>query len=165
MGKKKSKKNKAPKVEEVFHAIKILCVMSFVGFILAILVDTGNYMSFSSVEELKTAINQAPYEKLETTIDKFESVGLDVSQSGLDRVAFMYLVRTLIDILAMVGVVLMFFEIRKGLIIYTIFQFIYVLVPFLFFGGVALVVIPYKSVAITLIYVALFTSQRKYLVK
>ena len=165
MGKKKAKKKKEVIKEEVFHAIKILCVMSFVGFILSMLVDTGNYMSFSSVEELKMAKDQIPFEKLETTIDNFESVGLDISQKGLDKVAFMYLMRTLIDILAMVGVVFMFFEIKKGLIIYTIFQFVYVLVPFLFFGGVALVVVPYSSVAITLIYVALFTSQRKYLVK
>jgi len=165
MGKRKVKHKKEPIVEEVFHAIKILSVMSFVGFILSMLVDTGNYMSFSSVEELKLAINQAPYEKLETTIDNFESVGLDVSQKGLDKIALMYVVRTLIDILAMVGVVFMFFEIKKGLIIYTVFQFLYVAIPFLFFGGAALVVVPYSSVAITLIYVALFTSQRKYLVK
>ncbi len=165
MGKHKKKKKNKTANEEVFHALKILCIMSFVGFILSMLVDTGNYLSFSSVEELKVAKNQVPYEKLETTIDSFESVGLDVSQRGLNKVALMYAVRTLIDVLAMVGVVLMYFEIKKGLIIYTLFQFIYVLVPFLFFGGVALVVVSYSSVAITLIYVALFTSQRKYLVK
>ena len=77
----------------------------------------------------------------------------------------MYGIRTFIDVLAMVGVVFMYFRLKIGYIIYTLFQFVYVIVPFLFFGGFALFVVEYSSVAITLIYVALFTSQRKHLIR
>ena len=88
-----------------------------------------------------------------------------MSNKGLKNVSAMYGIRSFIDILAMVGVVLMYFRLKMGYLIYTLFQFIYVAIPFLFFGGFALFVVEYSSVAISLIYVALFTSQRKHLIR
>lgn len=139
--------------------------MSFIGFIISMLVDTGNYISFSSVEEMKTADNQIPYEQIETQLEQWAEIGIDVTEKGVNKIATMYAVRTLIDVLAMVGVVFMFYRIRVGYYIYVLFQFLYVFVPFLFFGSLALFVVPYSSVAITLIYVALFTSQQKKLTR
>ncbi len=162
MGRRKKKRNREPEQEDAsYTALKILCIMSFIGFIISMLVDTGNYISFSSVEEMKTATNQIPYEQIETQLEQWAEIGIDVTDKGLNRIATMYAIRTLIDVLAMVGVVFMFYRIRVGYYIYVLFQFLYVFVPFLFFGSLALFVVPYSSVAITLIYVALFTSQQK----
>ena len=167
MGRRKKKKSnlKETEQEESYTALKVLCVMSFIGFIISMLVDTGNYISFSSIEEMKMASNQLPYEQIETQLEEWNEIGVDVSKKGLDRIATMYAIRTLIDVLAMVGVVFMFYRIRVGYYIYVLFQFLYVIVPFLFFGSLALFVVPYSSVAITLIYVALFTSQQKKLTR
>jgi len=162
------KKKRAPvKVVEVqsYTTLKVLCAMSFIGFILSMLADTGNFISFGSVEELKNAIDQTQYEQLETKIEEWDKLGLDTSPSGLKNVSAMYGIRTFIDVLAMVGVVFMYFRLKIGYIIYTIFQFVYVAIPFLFFGGFALFVVEYSSVAISLIYVALFTTQRKHLIR
>jgi hypothetical protein len=160
---KKNKVNKAVGQEDSHMTLKVLCFMSFVGFIIAMLVDTGNFISFSSVDELKAAVDQTQYEQLENQIEQWEGVGIDTSRQGLNKIGTMYALRTFIDVLAMVGVVFMFYRLRFGYFIYTLFQFIYVAIPFLFFGGVALLIVPYSSVAITLIYVALFTTQRKHL--
>ncbi len=166
MGRRKKNKVSETVVQEETHrTLKVLCFMSFVGFIIAMLVDTGNFISFSSVEELKASVNQTQYEQLETQIEKWEGLGIDTSNRGLNKIGTMYALRTFIDVLAMVGVVFMFFRLRLGYFIYAFFQFVYVAIPFLFFGGVAMLIVPYSSVAITLIYVALFTTQRKHLTR
>lgn len=166
MGRKKKKRPPVVLVEEEsYTTLKLLCAMSFVGFILAMLTDTGNFISFGSVEELKQAVDQTQYEQLETKIEEWNNIGLDVSANGLKVVSAMYGIRTFIDVLAMVGVVFMYYRLKLGYIIYTIFQFVYVAIPFLFFGGYALFVVEYSSVAISLIYVALFTTQRKHLIR
>lgn len=166
MGRRKKKKKDVKIVQEdSYMTLKVLCFMSFVGFIIAMLVDTGNFISFNSVDELKAAADQTQYEQLETQIEEWNGVGIDTSKQGLKKVGTMYALRTFVDVLAMVGVVFMFYRLRFGYLIYTLFQFVYVAIPFLFFGGVALLIVPYSSVAITLIYVALFTSQRKHLTR
>lgn len=166
MGRRKKNRVKETVNEVVPHtALKVLCFMSFIGFIIAMLVDTGNFISFSSVDELKVAVDQTQYEQLETQIEEWDSVGIDTSKQGLNKVGVMYAVRTFIDVLAMVGVVFMYYRLKMGYIIYTLFQFVYVAVPFVFFGGAALLIVSYSSVAISLIYVALFTSQRKHLTR
>lgn len=166
MGRRKKKKREEVTVVEESHmTLKILCFMSFIGFIIAMLVDTGNFISFSSVDELKVAVDQTQYEKLETQIEEWNGVGIDTSKQGLNKIGVMYALRTFVDVLAMVGVVFMFYRLKFGYIIYAVFQFVYVAIPFFFFGGVALLIVPYSSVAISLIYVALFTSQRKHLTR
>ena len=65
---------------------------------------------------------------------------------------------------ALLGVALMFFKIKLGYIIYVIFQLAYVSVCFVIIEENALKIIPLGSIAISLIYVALFTTQRKHLI-
>lgn len=166
MGRRKKKRPPVAVVEEQsYTTLKVLCAMSFVGFIISMLADTGNFISFGSIEKLKIAADQTQFEQIETKIEEWNTLGLDVSNKGLKNVSAMYGIRSFIDILAMVGVVLMYFRLKMGYLIYTLFQFIYVAIPFLFFGGFALFVVEYSSVAISLIYVALFTSQRKHLIR
>lgn len=156
-------KNKEETTNNIHTSLKVLCYMSLVGFIISLITDIGNYISFGSIEELKKMPNQEQYEILENSIEKWGKAGVDVSKRGVEKISNMYFIRGFVDILAMVGVVFMYFKLKIGYVIYTIFQFVYVSIPFLFFGGFALLIVPYSSVAITLIYVALFTTQRKYL--
>ena len=166
MGRRKKKRPPVTIVEEEsYTTLKILCAMSFAGFIISMLTDTGNFISFGSIDELKQAVDQTQYEQIETKIEEWDKLGLDISTRGLKNVSAMYGIRTFIDVLAMVGVVFMYFRLKIGYIIYTLFQFVYVAIPFVFFGGFALFVVEYSSVAISLIYVALFTSQRKHLIR
>lgn len=164
------KKKRPPKVqenvkEESYMTLKVLCFMSLAGFIISMVSDTGNYISFGSFEEMKTAPDQTQFEILETQIEQWKEIGVDVSKRGLERISAMYATRTFIDIFAMVGVVFMYFRLKIGYFIYALFQFVYIAVPYFFIGGVATFVVPFSSVAITLIYVALFTSQRKHLIR
>lgn len=166
----KRKKKRPPKAqeeitEESYMALKVLCFMSFAGFIISLVSDTGNYISFGGFEDMKTAPDQTQFELFETQLEQWEEIGLDISKRGLERISAMYAARTFVDIFAMVGVVFMYFRLKIGYIIYAIFQFVYIAVPYLFLGGFASVVVSFSSVAITLIYVALFTSQRKHLIK
>lgn len=168
MGRRKKKrpsKQEELQIEESYLTLKVLCFMSLAGFIISMVSDTGNYISFGSFEEMKTAPDQTQFEILETQIEQWKEIGIDVSKRGLERVSAMYAARTFVDIFAMVGVVFMYFRLKIGYVIYTLFQFVYIAVPYFFFGGLATFIVPFSSVAITLIYVALFTSQRKHLLK
>ncbi|MCT4581060.1 MAG: hypothetical protein N4A35_06545 [Flavobacteriales bacterium] len=168
MGRRKKKrppKAQEEPVEVSYLPLKVLCFMSLAGFIISMVADTGNYISFGSFDEMKSAPDQTQFEILETQLEQWKEIGLDVSKRGVEKISVMYAVRTFIDIFAMVGVVFMYFRLKIGYIIYTIFQFTYIAVPYFFFGGLATFVVPFSSIAITLIYVALFTAQRKHLIR
>jgi len=171
MGRKKKNTNKLRNTKEntaqveAGGALKFLCLFSTIGFVISMLVDAGNYVSFSSIEELKKAVDQTQYEILETKIDLWQGIGIDTSIHGLKKVANMYAIRALIDVFAMLGVTLMFYKTKLGFIIYTISQFIYIAIPLFFFGSYAFFIVPYTSAIINLIYVALFASQYKYLTR
>ena len=47
---------------ETPKGLKVLCIMSFIGFALAMAVDTGNYLSYSSIDALKSSANQSGWE-------------------------------------------------------------------------------------------------------
>ncbi|CAG5083616.1 hypothetical protein [Parvicella tangerina] len=148
---------------EVPPSLKALCILSFMGFIYCLVMDTQDYFAYSSIEELKESADQSGWEKLETRLARFEKNDIDISDAGIEKLALASIYRTIIDVLAMVGTALMYFRIRRGFYIYGAFQLLYVIVPFAMFGIGAMVVYDKLVLLPPLIYLILFTTQYKYL--
>lgn len=160
--KKSEKKTQEVKLD-VPVGLKVLCILSFLGFIYCLVRDTGDYFAYSNVEELAKSADQTAFEKLETRLVEFEKNDIDISDSGLNKLALVAIYRTIFDVLAMVGTALMYFRIKKGFYIYGVFQLLYVIVPFVMFGIGAMVVYDKLALVPPLIYLILFTTQFKYL--
>lgn len=159
---KKSSNKKELKLE-VPPSLKALCILSFLGFMYCLVMDTQDYFTYSNVEEFKNDPNQVAWENLETRLVKFEKNDIDISAAGLEKLGLSAIYRTIFDVLAMVGTALMYFRIKKGFYIYGAFQLLYVIVPFAMFGIGALVVYDKLALLPPLIYLILFTTQYKYL--
>jgi len=165
----RSKNKEKSEVEEVNldlpTGLKILCILSFIGFIWTLTFDAADYMAFSNVEEMKVSNDQASWELMEDRLIGFEKAGIDVSKEGTERFVLMYALRSILNVLAMVGTALMFIRVRKGFYFYAIFQFLYVFTPIFMFGIASFAIFDKGSFMIPLIYVALFTSQTKHLTR
>lgn len=166
---KLTSKNKEPKTAEVKlevpGALKAICILSFIGFIYCLLLDSSDYLAYSTINEFRTDVNadQAALESLEERMETFRLSDIDVSDAGIVRLELMSIYRTIFDILAMVGTSLMFFQVKKGYYIYVFFQVCYVLVPFIMFGVSAFAIFDKGMVMIPIIYIGLFTTQLKHL--
>lgn len=166
---KLTSKNKEPKVPEVKlevpGALKALCILSFVGFIYCLLLDSSDYLAYSTIDEFRTDVNadQAALESLEERMEMFRLSDIDVSDAGIVRLELMSIYRTIFDILAMVGTALMFFQVKRGYYIYVLFQVCYVITPFIMFGVSAFAIFDKGMVMIPIIYIGLFTTQLKHL--
>ncbi|MCB9197318.1 MAG: hypothetical protein H6600_02590 [Flavobacteriales bacterium] len=145
------------------QSLKILCVLSFMGFIYCLVKDTSDYFAFSNIQELAKSADQSAYEMMETRLEFFKKNDIDISDKGQQRIALMAIYRSIFDILAMVGTALMYFRIKRGFYIYGVFQLLYVIVPFIMFGIGAMVIYDKLALVPPLIYLILFTTQFKHL--
>jgi len=159
VGNQKIEKLETPK------SLKILCIMSFIGFALAMANDTYFYMSYGSIEEVKASADQTTWELLEDKLDLFEQNGGDISEDGTLRISLMYIYRSILDVLALLGVSMMFIRLKLGFIIYAVFQAAYAAIPFVMFGSAGGIIVGNASVAITLVYIGLFLTQKRHLIK
>ena len=66
--------------------------------------------------------------------------------------------------LALLGVMLMFYKLKIGFNLYVLFQLLYVVLPFILIGKGVNVVVPYELMMINLVYIALYVTQRKHLI-
>ena len=144
--------------------LKVLCILSFIGFIGAVAVDVQNYFIFSKIEVIETTLDQDSLEELQDTMLTWEKADVDVSDQGIKRIGDLFLYRGIVDVLALLGVILMFVRLKLGYTIYVIFQLTYVALPFVMLGAVSLAVVEPSNIAVILIYVLLFTTQRKHLI-
>ena len=140
-----------------FNGLKVLCILSMIGFVCALGIDAFNYYTYSNYGQFA--------ENIEDVIEKWEEAGVDISANGISKIAKLFLIRGIIDVFAFLGIYLMFYRLKLGYNIYVIFQLAYVAVPFVILGDMGKIVIPIGLMAINLIYVALFTTQRKHLLK
>ena len=150
-----------------FDALKWLCLLSLIGFIYCFVSDIGYFFLFLddfSVESEKSSF-------LSLVIDNLGENGFEFNEYLASQLRSLYALRIVFDILAMVGVALMYLKIRLGWTFYWIFQVAYVLAPYIFlnfefqaswpyFTGIALVMFPLFNNMIHLVYVLLFMSQR-----
>ena len=146
-------------------SLKALVILSFLGFVASMVLDASNYLAYDNLDELKNATDQTAYEKIEDQIDYLEVHHFDVSEKGLKRISKMYFYRGIIDVIVLLGVTLMYARLKLGFTIYTIFQLAYIALPFSMFGIDSLYLTEYGVILITLVYIGLFSTQRKYLIK
>lgn len=150
-----------------FRALKWLCYLSFIGFIYCFVTDSGFCYAFSDASDDVNMVS----ESLRSIIENWQDQGFIYDQNVKDQLVKFYGLRIVFDILAMVGVALMYLKIKLGWTFYWIFQVAYVLAPYIFlnfefqaswpyFTGIALVMFPLFNNMIHLVYVLLFMSQR-----
>ena len=146
-----------------FNGLKLLCILSVFGFVYCMAYDSSKYLTYSNYDSSVSIKDARAYELIEDELKKWENNGIPVDKIGISKIALLFLIRSIIDVLALLGVALMYYRIKLGYTIYSIFQISYVALPFVLLGENAGVVITIGSMAINLIYVALFTTQKKYL--
>jgi len=164
--------NKIEKLETP-KSLKILCIMSFIGFALAMANDTYFYMTYGSLEDVKASADQVAWELIEGKLDALEAGGTNIyeadgktiSESLSARISLMYIYRSILDVLALLGVSMMFIRLKLGFIIYAVFQAAYAAIPFVMFGSAGGIIVGNASVAITLVYIGLFLTQKRHLIK
>ena len=146
------------------NGLKILCVLSVIGFIASMYIDAGNYFLFSNIDQYKSTADQVLVEQLETKLALIDDNNIDTSKEGIEMIAWMFFGRGVLDVLVLLGIMLMFYKLKIGFNIYVLFQILYVVLPFYLIGKNVDVIVPYELMMINLIYVALFITQRKHLI-
>ena len=150
-----------------FDALKWLCLLSLIGFIYCFVSDIGYFFLF--LDDLSVESEKSSF--LNLVIDNLGEIGFEFNEYLASQLRSLYALRIVFDILAMVGVALMYLKIKLGWTFYWIFQVAYVLAPYIFlnfefqaswpyFTGIALVMFPLFNNMIHLVYVLLFMSQR-----
>jgi len=153
-----------------FDALKWLCLLSLIGFIYCFVSDIGYFFLF--LDDLSVESEKSSF--LNLVIDNLCENGFEFNEYLASQLRSLYALRIVFDILAMVGVALMYLKIKLGWTFYWIFQVAYVLAPYIFlnfefqaswpyFTGIALVMFPLFNNMIHLVYVLLFMSQREQL--
>ena len=153
-----------------FDALKWLCLLSLIGFIYCFVSDIGYFFLF--LDDLSVESEKSSF--LNLVIDNLGENGFEFNEYLASQLRSLYALRIVFDILAMVGVALMYLKIKLGWTFYWIFQVAYVLAPYIFlnfefqsswpyFTGIALVMFPLFNNMIHLVYVLLFMSQREQL--
>ena len=150
-----------------FDTLKWLCLLSLIGFIYCFVSDIGYFFLF--LDDLTVESEKSSF--LNLVIDNLGENGFEFNEYLASQLRSLYALRIVFDILAMVGVALMYLKIKLGWTFYWIFQVAYVLAPYIFlnfefqaswpyFTGIALVMFPLFNNMIHLVYVLLFMSQR-----
>ena len=124
------KLNSESKDAQLYRPIKLLCILSLLGFIYCISNDASHWAFFNHTEELKN--NQEAYESMEDLKLNWKNQGLEYNDIIRQKLVKFYLVRAIIDVLALLGVALINFRLKKGFVIYSVFQLSYILAPFFF---------------------------------
>ena len=153
-------KNDLPSVK----GLKILCFLSFLGFVYCMAFDSSKFITYQFYDPDALVEDSNAYEIITNELSLWSENGIDVSAKGINVIALNFLLRSAMDVLALLGVALMFYRMKIGYSIYFLFQLLYVVLPFLLFSEGFSSVIPLQISAVNLIYVALFTTQRKHFI-
>jgi len=150
---------KLPIDNQQFRALKLLCLLSLLGFVYCISNDTSHWAFFNHTEDLKN--NQDAFESMETLKENWKGKDLEFNELIRLKLVRFYLVRAVIDVLVLLGVALMNFKLKKGFVIYAVFQIAYIISPFFFLDEYASVVVPVSTSIIHFVYIFLFYTQYK----
>ena len=150
-----------------FDSLKWLCVLSLIGFLYCFVSDLGYFFLFlDSSENIKDSNSIINIIK-----ENLSDNGFGFDYFTASQLKKLYAIRVVFDVLAMVGVTMMYLKIKLGWTFYWIFQIAYFLSPYVFlninfqsnwpyFTGIAIVMFPLFNNMIHLIYVLLFMSQK-----
>lgn len=149
--------------EQSLRGLKILCFLSLLGFVYCMAFDSTKFLTYCTLDLDSMVEDSATYEMIHNELTRWGENEIDISPKGLQKIALLFLFRAIFDVFALLGVALMFYRMKIGFSIYSIFQLTYVFSPLLLLGIDATAVVPLNMMAINLIYVALFVTQRKHL--
>ena len=147
------------------NGLKVLCFLSFIGFVYCMAFDSSKFLTYSSYDPDTLIEDSAAYELINQEIDQWSLHKIDVSKKGIQKVSYLFLARSIFDVISLLGVTLMFFKMKLGFSIYSLSQLLYVLLPFVFFGLAAKEIVPLNMMMVNLIYVALFLTQKKHFIQ
>ena len=154
-----NKKAEIPKAK----SLKLLCLLSFIGFIYCMALDSAKFITYQFYSPDNLIEDSNAYEIISNELNTWSMKGVDVSEKGIQLIALNFFLRSTFDVLALFGVALMFYQLKIGYSIYVFFQLLYIVVPFLIFLDGAFSVVPLQITAVNLVYIGLFTTQRKHL--
>ena len=109
----------------------MLCLLSLIGFIYCFVSDIGYFFLF--VDDLSVESEKSSF--LNLVIDNLGENGFEFNEYLASQLRSLYALRIVFDILAMVGVALMYLKIKLGWTFYWIFQVAYVLAPYIFLNS------------------------------
>tara|TARA_B100001250_G_C19039664_1_gene460998 strand:+ start:29 stop:499 length:471 start_codon:yes stop_codon:yes gene_type:complete len=147
------------------NGLKVLCFLSFIGFVYCMAFDSSKFLTYSSYDPDSLIEDSAAYELISQEVDRWSLNKIDVSKKGIQKVSYLFLARSIFDVISLLGVTLMFYKMKLGFSIYTFSQLLYVLLPFVFFGFAAKEIVPLNMMLVNLIYVALFITQNKHFIQ
>lgn len=164
------KKNKGKSAEtfenkplDVSRPIRVLAILSLIGFLMSSISDWSLFFG------IKTYAADAFGDNLEgqlaymNNIQRWTKLGIDTSPTGLKDLTNLFLVLGLLNIPVLAGVGLLFFKVRAGFTIYSIFQTLYILMPIYYVGlnfYPAIRTLGYFDAGIMLLFIALYAIQR-----
>ena len=125
--------------------------------------DSSKFITYNFYNPDVLVEDSNAYDVINKDLALWSEKGIDISEKGINVIALNFLLRSGFDVLALLGVALMFYRMKMGYSIYLICQLIYVAIPFFLFSEGASSIVPLQMTAVNLIYVALFTTQRKHL--
>ncbi len=157
-------KQKAPKLE-VSRPVIVLSILSLVGTMICAISD------FSFYTVIDTYLNEG-FEEGNEVGRNFEEIvnqewgknGVDVTNEGLRHLRQLFLVIGILNVPVLLGVVLLFFRVRLGYIIYTVGQLAYIFVPLYFLGGAFYPnfrTLHYGDIAVTVLFIIMWGIQYK----
>lgn len=165
------KKKKVKKQEEEFELkklnvskpIMVLSMLSLLGFMFSVISDFSYFTGLGAVIQESFGDNVGAQLAYSANINKWKEAGFDVSPDGLRDIRQMFLVLGLINIPVLLGVGLMFFRVKIGFNIYTVFQLAYIFVPiylvgFKFYPNFRL--LSYGDMAFMLLFIIMYGIQR-----
>ena len=139
----------------LYRPLKWMCFLSLIGFILCIIGDSSQWFAFTHFDDIKSN------HEFEDEIEKWMDSGLQLTDFTIQKLANLYLIRSIFDVLALLGVALMYSRLKLGFVIYSIFQLSYVLSPYILMGALGSVLVPYTISLVHIVYIVLFFTQFK----
>ena len=100
--------------EQSFKGLKILCFLSLLGFVYCMAFDSTKFLTYSSLDVDSLVEDSASYEAINNEILIWKDAGIDVSEKWLHKIALLFLIRSILDVLALLGVALMFYRMKIG---------------------------------------------------
>jgi len=117
--------------------ITVLCIISFVGIAFSLIGGIMGYFTYSAMASAGDALkglggNTASDQMGQAMSSAVDALGLDPSKMAMNS-----LVVALLNIPLLIGVLMMWKQKKVGFFIYTAFELIQAVVPFIIVGGLA----------------------------
>ena len=146
------------------RALRVLCLLSAVGFAIGLIIDFSFYTGFGAYLKGGFGAKDQVAFAYQTIVGNMDAAGLDVSKEAIGEVQQMFFYLGVLNIPVMLGVALMFFRVKIGFAIYALCQSVYILLP-LFFTGFSFYPVfrltGYFDIVIMILFILMYGIQSK----